>query len=215
MSEARDAILNKIQGTQNSSQAAAARLARHPRGPQPHWHTDHLTRFCEKLRDAAGTFDLVPDERALPAAVGDYLHARQLGHTLTMAPHPLLEAAPWPADFSIHYGKADALAEVTVSVASCAIAETGSLMLLASPQTPTSLNFLADHFLCILRSGDIVPHMEDAWDRWRAQAAHVSRVINLITGPSRTADVEQIIQLGAHGPRHLHVLLIESDPDLS
>ena len=151
----------------------------------------------------------VPDERALPAAIGDYLHARQLGHTLTMAPHPLLESAAWPADFSIHFGKSGAAAEVTVSVASFAIAETGSLMLLASPQTPTSLNFLADHFLCVLRSGDIVPHMEDAWDRWRAQAGHVPRVINLITGPSRTADVEQIIQLGAHGPRHLHVLLLE------
>ena len=42
--------------------------------------------------------------------------------------------------------------------------------------------------------------MEDAWD--------LPRAINIVSGPSRTADVEQTIQLGAHGPRRLHVLLL-------
>jgi L-lactate dehydrogenase complex protein LldG len=38
------------------------------------------------------------------------------------------------------------------------------------------------------------------------------RTVNLITGPSRTGDIEQRIQLGAHGPRRLHIVLVEDAP---
>jgi len=52
--------------------------------------------------------------------------------------------------------------------------------------------------------------MEDAWALLRAERCSLPRATNIITGPSRTADVEQTIQLGAHGPRRLHVLLMGS-----
>jgi len=89
------------------------------------------------------------------------------------------------------------------------VAETGSLVLLSSMNSPTSLNFLSDNYLCVLRRDHIVRHIEDVWDRIRQQVGTLPRAINFITGPSRTADVEQTIQLGAHGPRRLHVILFE------
>jgi L-lactate dehydrogenase complex protein LldG len=89
------------------------------------------------------------------------------------------------------------------------IAETGSLVLLSSVGSPTSLNFLPDNYLCVLRRDHIVRHIEDVWDRIRQQTDQLPRAINFVTGPSRTADVEQTIQLGAHGPRRLHVILLE------
>ena len=209
MSKARDRILGRLQRNAHSEAQAATRLNQHPRGPQPQWPVDLLTRFVDKLTVVSGSYQNVPDPDVLPNAISEYLAAQQLTHTLTLAPHPLLEAIDWPASVTVQYGKASADTVISVSVADCGIAETGSLMLLASSHTPTSLNFLADHFLCVLRVRDIVPHMEDAWDHWRAKTGTVPRAINLITGPSRTADVEQIIQLGAHGPRQLHVLLLE------
>jgi L-lactate utilization protein LutC len=87
------------------------------------------------------------------------------------------------------------------------VAETGSLVLLSSPQTPTRLNFLPDHFLCVLQAERVVPYLEDAWQLIRTEHGTMPRTVNLVTGPSRTADIEQTLQLGAHGPRRLHVLL--------
>jgi len=52
----------------------------------------------------------------------------------------------------------------------------------------------------------VVAHLEDAWTRLRE--APVPHSVNFITGPSRTADVEETLQLGAHGPRHLHLILV-------
>jgi L-lactate utilization protein LutC len=83
-------------------------------------------------------------------------------------------------------------------------------VLTSGPQTPTTLNFLPDHFLCVLAAGRIVPRLEDAWDLLRGEPGGMPRALNFVTGPSRTADVEQTIQLGAHGPRRLHVILVDS-----
>ena len=80
--------------------------------------------------------------------------------------------------------------------------------MLASPDTPTSLNFLTDHFLCILQFDRIVDTIEDVWQRMRDENKKMARAVNFITGPSRTADVELTIQLGVHGPRFVHVLLV-------
>ena len=49
---------------------------------------------------------------------------------------------------------------------------------------------------------------EDAWAVLRARPEGMPRATNIISGPSRTADVEQTIQLGAHGPRRVHVILV-------
>jgi L-lactate dehydrogenase complex protein LldG len=95
----------------------------------------------------------------------------------------------------------------TVSEAFCAIAETGSLVKLSSDASPTALNFLPDNFICLLQRQRIVRHIEDVWDLIRKEQAGMPRAVNIITGPSRTADVEQTIQLGAHGPRRMHVII--------
>jgi L-lactate dehydrogenase complex protein LldG len=135
------------------------------------------------------------------------------------------------------------------------VAETGTLMLVSGPGTPTTLNFLPDTHIVVLHAGQVVASYEDGWDLIRARAGlspnplpppplpspargggqgggvvgeGVSRVsggrvgasdpralprtVNMITGPSRTGDIEQRIQLGAHGPRRLHVVLVEDAP---
>jgi len=81
-------------------------------------------------------------------------------------------------------------------------------VLTASKQNPTTVNFLTDHHIIILNEQDIVPNIESMWEQLSLSAGNMPRAVNIITGPSRTADIEQTIQLGAHGPRSLHLLLL-------
>jgi L-lactate dehydrogenase complex protein LldG len=81
-------------------------------------------------------------------------------------------------------------------------------MLISGEATPTTLNFLPDTHVVVLRAGQVVASYEDGWDLLRERGA-LPRTVNFITGPSRTGDIEQRIELGAHGPRRLHVILVD------
>jgi L-lactate dehydrogenase complex protein LldG len=132
-----------------------------------------------------------------------------------MAPDPALGSIPWESRplLQIRRGRAGSGDAVSLTPCLAAIAETGTLMLVSGPDTPTTLNFLPDTEIIVVRAGQVVAGYEDGWDLVRARAGAAPeawpRTINFITGPSRTGDIEQRIQLGAHGPRRLHVVLIE------
>jgi L-lactate dehydrogenase complex protein LldG len=95
------------------------------------------------------------------------------------------------------------------------VAETGTLMLHSGPESPTRNNFLPDTHIAVLRASQVVASYEDGFDNLRRKFAKAAggfflpRTINFITGPSRTADIEQKLELGAHGPRRLHIILID------
>ena len=214
MSDSRSAILARISKTLAHQAAADApeivqRIDAHARGPQPQWSESPRARFLNKLENVVGTWAEVPARENLVQAVADYLAAQQLPQVLTAAPHPLLDGIDWPDGWQVERRRARGEDRVSLAVAFCGIAETGSLMLLAGPDSPTTLNFLPDDFLCVLLENRIVPRMEDAWALLREERGSMPRATNIVTGPSRTADVEQTIQLGAHGPRRLHVLLLQ------
>lgn len=99
---------------------------------------------------------------------------------------------------------------VGVSVAYCAIADTGTLVLNSSANSPASLNFLPEHHVVLLTHGRTVMGKHDVWKLMKQEKIETPRAINLISGPSRTADIEQTIQLGAHGPRTLTIILIDN-----
>jgi L-lactate dehydrogenase complex protein LldG len=81
-------------------------------------------------------------------------------------------------------------------------------MLISAAETSTTLNFLPDTHIVVVSTDQVVATYEDGWDRLRAHGG-MPRTINFITGPSRTGDIEQRIELGAHGPRQLHIILID------
>ncbi len=213
MSSARDAILGRLARTLGHASSADApavtqRLHAHARGPQPQWLEATRARFLAKLGAVAATHAEVAAPAAIAGAVAAYVAAQGLPQRLVVAPHPLLAALAWPAGWEVACRRAEGDDRSSLAVAFCGIAETGSLMLLSAPDSPTTLNFLPDDFLCVLPEERIVPRLEDAWALLRAERGGLPRAVNFITGPSRTADVEQTIQLGAHGPRRLHVLLL-------
>lgn len=102
--------------------------------------------------------------------------------------------------------------EASLTNAFCGIAETGTLMLYSGSESPTTLNFLPDTHIVALSASTIVGPYEEAWQRLRtATGGAMPRTVNLITGPSRSADIEQKLQMGAHGPRQLVIFLIRDE----
>ena len=171
---------------------------------------DLFVRMAEEVQT---TIARVKSAAEVPGAVADYLAERNLPAKLLMTPDPRLDGIPW-ADrplLEIRRGRAEDgdLTGLTACVA--AIAETGTLMLTSGPESPTRNNFLPDHHLVVLRVDQVVATYEDGFDRMREAGAAPPRTINFVTGPSRTGDIEQKIELGAHGPRRLHIVLIDED----
>jgi hypothetical protein len=217
MTDHRAAILGRLSTTLGHTASpvddvVTQRLDTRPRGPQPQWPETLRERFLAKLAKVSGTHAEIAAGTEIVPAVAAYLEAQHLPSRLAAAPHALLAGVEWPQAWQVASRHAEGDDRVGLAVAFCGVAESGSLMLLSGPDSPTTLNFLPDDFLCLLRADRIVPRMEDAWDLLRNERGALPRSTNFISGPSRTADVEQTIQLGAHGPRRLHVLLLGDVP---
>jgi L-lactate dehydrogenase complex protein LldG len=216
MTTARDAILASIRQTlgrvhkpATTADSLQVELQRHARGPLPEWDAEDVERFTRKLEAVAGTLKRVTSEAEVVAAIQTYLQNHASPLQFVAAKSPLLDKLVWPGEFNVDQRRAIGTDTTVLTEAFAGVAETGSLVLLSSTDSPTSLNYLPDNYLCVLQRDHIVRHIEDVWDRIRQQSGKMPRAINFITGPSRTADVEQTIQLGAHGPRRLHVILLE------
>ena len=179
-----------------------------------------IALFVANVEKEFGTVALVPDLAAVPGALADYLAAQNLPTDFVMAPHPDLRAIPWSDRPMLNWrvGRAVATDMVSVQHGFAAVAETGTLMLPSAPERPTTLNLLANTAVVVLRASRVVGAYEEAWDLLRAEnhdarsGGFMPRNIMWVTGPSRSADIEQTLELGAHGPRRLHVVLVEDDP---
>ncbi len=191
-----------------------ARLAAHPRQLIPARsqipHADQITLFSANLEREFGTVARVATPDAVPEAVAAYLAAQNLPSDLAIAPHPELRAMPWGERplLRLREGRAEASDTVSVQHAFAAIAETGTLMLPSAPERPTTLNLLPDTAIVVLRAERLVGAYEEAWDLLRNELGAMPRNVMLVTGPSRSADIELTLELGAHGPRRLHVVLV-------
>jgi len=215
MSEQRAAVLGAVRsalGRANDDPPTPAevaeRLADPPSGPRPALGAAPEAAFLARLEAAAGSFERVDSPAQVADAVVRYLEQQGLPALGVISGDELLGDLVWPEGARFEARAATAEDAVAVVSAFAGVAETGSLVLLSGPQHPTSLNFLPDYFIAVLFSHRILPHLEDAWRALRAETEGMPRTVNYVTGPSRTADVEQTIQMGAHGPRKLHVVLI-------
>jgi L-lactate dehydrogenase complex protein LldG len=102
-------------------------------------------------------------------------------------------------------------ADVGITSADFAVAETGSLLLTASPSRPRSASLLPSCHIVLLRGNRIVPTLEDALERYFEQAGpQLPSALLLITGPSRTSDIENDLSIGVHGPGRLIVVVDRS-----
>lgn len=226
MKSARDDILGAIRNRQTGRDATAARaavnarLSAHERNLVPARGdlapADRADLFVAFATEAAATVDRVASAEDVPETVLAYLRSQNLPLSVRQSSDPNLEAIPWERAplLDRQSGKAVPSDEVSLTGAFAAVAETGTVMLNSGPDHPTTLNFLPETHVVVLRASQITASYEDVWDdlrrsRQAGDSFTMPRTINMVTGPSRSADIEQTLQLGAHGPRRLHIVLID------
>ncbi|MDD5250474.1 MAG: lactate utilization protein C [Rhodocyclaceae bacterium] len=187
--------------------AIDAWLAARNQGPRPAVRGDLTTVFCEKSRKMSSSVDTVASLAEAPAAVARYLAAMQLPTQAVCWPQ--LADLPWAAaGLAVEPRGAVDADLVGITGCACAIAETGTLMLLSGADTPATVSLLPETHIAIVRASGIVAGMEEAWSLVRAPHGALPRAVNFISGPSRTGDIEQTIVLGAHGPYRVHLVVV-------
>ncbi len=174
-----------------------------------------LDLFVAMAKAASATVMRVRDRGEVPGAVAEYLVHENLPAAIRVAPDPAVTELPWHTRPLIEMtaGPTRGGDKVSLTPAFAGVAETGTLALASGPTTPTSLNLLPDVHIVLLEAEAVVGSYEEVWGLLRASLGKESmpRTVNFITGPSRSADIEQTLQMGAHGPRRLHIILLDGE----
>ena len=175
-------------------------------GPRPAFAGDTVERFVAKMLEKSATLERLPSMAEVGPAVARFVAAMACPPRVRVS--ALLANVAWPAVLEVMTGAAQREDSTSVTPCFAAVAESGGIVTLSGPDTPSTLNFVPDNHVVVVRTAQVVPHFEDMWAQFRASGRPMPRTVNIISGPSRTADIEQTIQLGAHGPRRLHILLL-------
>jgi L-lactate dehydrogenase complex protein LldG len=218
----RDAVLGRVRkalrktGDDAGARAGAdAYLAAHAQGPRPAMPADLVARFLQRATDMASTVERIASRSEIPAAVTRYLDALDLPPALQeQKSHggvcwPEFADLDWSgAGLAIEARPTEGHDRLGLTGSFCAIAETGTLVLTTGATTPTATALLPDTHIAVVRADRIVSGMEEALALVRTAHGGMPRAVNMISGPSRTGDIEQTIVLGAHGPFRVHILLL-------
>jgi L-lactate dehydrogenase complex protein LldG len=193
------------------------RLVTHPSGTIPARCLGNrdacLALFSGMLVNQGADVTRVRDPEGVVKAIATYLAKHELPTELRLSEEPVLVTLPWLLAPMLKqtYGEPSAEDKIGLSRAIAGVAETGTLFLVSGAGNPTSLNFLPETHIVMVDEGDIVGCYEEAWGRLRALYGEgtLPRTVNWISGPSRTADIEQTIVRGAHGPKRLFVVILD------
>ena len=175
-------------------------------GPRPAFDGDVVERFVAKMLEKSATLVRIASLADVGAEVARFVATVKASQRLCVS--KALAAIDWPAGFEVEHRAARREDETSVTPCFAAVAESGGIVTLSGPDTPSTLNFVPDNHIVIVHAAQVVRDFEDVWTQWRASGRPMPRTVNIISGPSRTADIEMTIQLGAHGPRRLHILLV-------
>jgi L-lactate dehydrogenase complex protein LldG len=196
-------------------QIVAERLDRAPKGLVPGRGqvsgAERIAVFRREAELALATVAEVESFADVPRAVADFLRNHNLPAEIRMGDDLRLKAMPWgETTLEVSRGKSEGGDLNGVSHAFGGVAETGTLALVSGPDNPSTLNFLPDNHIVVVAAKDLAGDYEELWGKLRATygKGQMPRTVNLITGPSRSGDIEQTLLLGAHGPRRLHVVVV-------
>jgi L-lactate utilization protein LutC len=212
---ARDRILARVRRATGGGDrvAVAVRLGQRDAQPAPvpaaaqTRGEARITQFIDKAVAVDATVSRLASLDDLPAALADELRNRNLPAAIRTGTDPAF-ARDW-GTVEHTTGPGRLIEPATLSRAHLAMAETGTLVLASGAQNPVTLTFLGETHFVVVAADDIKAGFEDMWETWRSRGLD-PRTVNMVTGPSRSADIGQTLQLGAHGPVALHVFVVDS-----
>ena len=218
---ARDAMLERVRSAlgkkgdrAEARGAAESYVTRHAQGPRPAMPSGLVERFIHRATDMESTVERIGDRNEIAPAVARYIDALVLPPAIGM--QRSRTGVCWPEFAELDWRGAGLAIEprptagqdrLGITGTFCAVAETGTLVVLAGADSPTATALLVDTHIAVVRSDRIVPGMEEAFALIRRERGRLPRAVNFISGPSRTGDIEQTIVLGAHGPFRVHILV--------
>ena len=212
---ARDRILDRVRRATGGGDrvAVAVRLGHSQAQPAPipaaaqTRGEARIAQFIEKTVAVDATVSRLASLDDLPAALAEELRSRNLPAAIRTGTDAAFERDWGTIEHTTGPGRL--VEPATLSRAHLAMAETGTLVLASGAHNPVTLTFLGETHFVVVRTQDIKAGFEDMWAEWRVRALD-PRTINMVTGPSRSADIGQTLQLGAHGPVALHVFVVDS-----
>lgn len=224
-SNSREAILGAIRSSLGARGdepgrrgAVRNRLERSPEGIIPerasHDLAERIDQFTVSLKGQGAIVREVESPAALPGAIAEQLSEFNMPAQLRHGDDPFLLGLDWDGTMvERQTGPAAPEDSVSLSRAVAAAAETGTLALASGPENPSTLNFLPETHFVVLLARDLAGSYEDVWKKLREEYGKgiLPRTVNLVSGPSATADIEQTLVRGAHGPRKLAVFLVTNE----
>lgn len=218
---ARDVMLARIRSkvAKEPEEARRAvvdqRIAQHPRnlipargiGDEAH----RVSVFTEMMEVVGGSVQILDDINDVPQAVADYLRNSNLPAHVRRGADPVIARLPWHRGGALEVveGRAEDTDRASVTRAFAGVAESGTILQVSGADNPTTLNFLPEVHIVVLEASAIFASYEEAWTKLREAYGEgvMPRTVNMISGPSRTGDIEQTIVRPAHGPKNMHVII--------
>jgi L-lactate dehydrogenase complex protein LldG len=202
---AREAILSAVRGATAGGMApepVERTYQRHGARSRP----ERIALFAERVDDYRATVRRVRASQLREAI--DELAPGRIGIPPGLAPE--FRPAGAVEDHALTPQELDALDGV-ITGCTVAIAETGTLVLAGAPnEGRRALTLVPDLHVCVVRSGQIVETVPEAFD---ALGASARRPLTFVSGPSATSDIELSRVEGVHGPRNLVVVIVEEEED--
>ena len=158
--------------------------------------------FTKKMTASMATVHEVSSMAKVPGKVMEIAQGLKIEPKAVAASG--LKSLNW-GKMKIDYRHAEISDVLGISMPQFGISETGTLVFCASQENPASLNFVPEFSIAVLKMSGMVETSEEVWS---ALGGEMPRTLNMISGPSKTGDIEQTLFLGAHGPRELHVILV-------
>ncbi len=215
-SDARTRVLGRVRAALGREHSDASpdtlpddivqRLASNRRHTLPALGADLVQRAIDQMEGVLISVVRLQSRDDIVEAVRFWRESEGIDGALSVS--PALAGLAWPE--ATHKGPATGVESTSVTPCMAAVAETGSLALASGADTPATLNFLPENHVVVLHENQIVAHIDDVFPLLR-ECSPMPRALNFVTGPSRTADIEQTLEIGAHGPRRMHVLLLPGD----
>ncbi len=224
MDNARARILSRIRrsasmGDEAARVAAVDKRLENPRrnivpdrgqGDEAH----RIAVFQRMMEGVGGTVEVLDDVNDVPTSVAQYLRNTNRPARIRHGNDESLTKLPWhrAQTLEVEEGRAQDGDTASLTHAFAGVAESGTIVQLSGSANPTTLNFLPEAHVVLLEAKDLHGSYEEVWTRLREiyREGQMPRTVNMISGPSRTADIEQTIVRPAHGPKDMHVIIVRS-----
>ena len=209
----RDAVLARIRSALASGPA--------PLPPCPDFTTpvhpplpnaDAVVSFAESFQRVGGEFYYCESLQHLAVQMAGFRQRQQVGAPYVWEPQ--LQALLYRAGVAFKADESNFIAQADLGLTTCEalVARTGSILVSAATASGRRLSIYPDQHLVLARPSQVVAEIGEALGMMQAKhGGHLPSMVSLTTGPSRTADIEKTLVLGAHGPRRLVLFLLEEE----